>query len=146
MGENEKRFPCSLFLYLTTLFIIALFFVSCPSRISDEDVFQVKDAVGPQIIIVSPEEGSSYAAMIAVTGIVTDESSESGDAGGIKSLLYEVLNTSIEGNIDFDSDGGFSFYFSTAGLSRRVLSTVSTLTPEPTSILFSTSIRRFHSL
>lgn len=49
-----------------------LILVSCVGRIGENDLLQVKDSLEPEITILSPANGSSYAAMVEVTGIVTD--------------------------------------------------------------------------
>ncbi len=65
--------------YLGILCIVILALSSCLTPIDDTFVLQVKDETGPTIIILSPDDGSSYAATVVVEGIVLDLSSNSGD-------------------------------------------------------------------
>ena len=102
----------------------ALLLTSCPNQISQDILLQAKDEIGPMITILLPEEGSSYAAMVVISGIVTDLSSISGEGGGIENLSYTVLNTAIGGNVQLEGDGSFSFYFQTTGLSGSVVVSV----------------------
>ncbi len=93
-----------------------LLLVSCPNPLSMEILLHVKDSIGPQISITSPAEASYCAKTVIVAGTVSDSSSQSGDAGKVKLLSYEVLSTDLAGDIELESGGAFAFQFSTASL------------------------------
>jgi hypothetical protein len=107
------------FLGLLTLVLLVL--LSCRNPFNKSMLLQVKDAIGPVVTITSPVEGSSYAATVAVAGIVKDCSTASGEAGTVASLRYEVLATAIAGDVAVLQDGSFSFLFSTASLSGSLV-------------------------
>ena len=95
--------------------------LSCPNPLDEAMLLHVKDAIGPVITVLSPAEGSSYAATVVVTGRVRDDSTASGDPGAVESMLYEVLGTALSGDIAVSPDGQFSFQFSTTNLSGTVV-------------------------
>jgi hypothetical protein len=107
---NRKRL-------LGPLALLALVLLSCRNPFNRQMLLQVKDTVGPEITILSPKDGTSYAAMVVFRGIVADSSFPAGEGGKVEALSYEVLGTSIGGAIAAGSDGSFSFEFSTANLS-----------------------------
>ncbi len=102
-------------------FSIALIISSWTTPINEEMFLQVKDEMAPGIIILSPIEGSSYAATVIVTGIVTDSATSDGGEGGIGSLSYEVMGTSLAGDITPETDGSFTFNFPTTNLSGSIV-------------------------
>ena len=77
MGQSSIRKAIGFF----GLFLAALLLLSCPPPFNKDMLLQVYDAVGPVITIVSPEEGSSCAKTVIVTGTVTDSSFPLGGAG-----------------------------------------------------------------
>lgn len=101
-------------------FFMALMISSCPNPIDEKMFLQVKDELAPGITILSPEEGSSYASTVVVTGIVSDASTSDGGDGGIGSLSYVVMGTGLEGSITPEADGSFTFNFSTTNLSGSI--------------------------
>lgn len=104
-----------------TCFFIALIIFSCPTPINEEMFLQVKDEIAPGITILTPTEGSSYAATVIVTGTVSDTSTSDGGDGEIGSLSYEVMGTSLEGSITPTADGFFTFNFPTTNLSGSIV-------------------------
>ena len=103
-------------IFALVCFSLALIISSCPTPINEEMFLQVKDVVAPGITILSPTDGSSYAAAVLVQGIVSD-GTDGGAAGLISSLEYKVLATGLGETVSVADDGLFSFSFSTAGLS-----------------------------
>ncbi|UCB45145.1 MAG: hypothetical protein JSV25_13150 [Spirochaetota bacterium] len=103
------------------MLFLSLLLVSCPSQISEDILLQAKDETGPVITITSPQDGSPYSTVVEVSGTATDRASENGDMGGIKSVYYEVLATTIKGEIFCSGDGFFCFDFSTSGLSGSLV-------------------------
>lgn len=95
--------------------------LSCPNPLNEEMLLHVMDQIGPVITILSPANGSSYAATVVVSGTVRDFSTSLGEAGNVKSLRYEVLATALAGDVDFFKDGAFSFLFSTTNLSGSIV-------------------------
>ena len=109
---RRKWRPC------TFTVLVSLLLASCPLKLDLAMVQQVKDGVVPSISVSSPAEGSSYAATVVVSGIVTDFSTESGESGGLRSVVYTIIPETLPGGIvDFAGDGSFSFSFPTAGFS-----------------------------
>ncbi|MBN2551643.1 MAG: hypothetical protein JXB06_02685 [Spirochaetales bacterium] len=102
-------------------FLAALFLLSCPPPFNKDMLLQVYDAVGPVIAIISPEDGSSCAKTVIVTGTVCDSSTETGEGGRIKSITYEIPGSDIEGTVTRAEDGSFSFQFSTIDLGPTFL-------------------------
>lgn len=100
--------------------ILALLFSSCPIPLKLDMVLRSKDKIPPVITIVSPSDGSSYAATVIVTGRVKDTLTVHGDTGSVSSLSYEVLATSISGRVNIGKDGSFTFQFPTTELSGNV--------------------------
>jgi hypothetical protein len=84
-------------------------------------ILLVKDTIGPTITILSPEEGSSYAATVVVTGFVMDSATQKGDAGEVQKLSCEVLATNIGSDIAMGQNGSFSFKFETTNLSGQLI-------------------------
>ncbi|MDA3809820.1 MAG: hypothetical protein PF518_05745 [Spirochaetaceae bacterium] len=101
-------------------FITLLFLFSCPSPLSKLMLLQVQDETSPVITILTPEEGSSYASTVVVTGIVDDSSESSGEKGRINSLSYVVLGTNMERSITLETDGSFTFNFPTTNISGSI--------------------------
>lgn len=95
--------------------------LSCPNPLNEEMLLHVKDQIGPVITILSPANGSSYAATVVVSGTVRDFSASSGEAGKVKSLRYEALATALAGDVDVSENGAFSFWFSTTNLSGSIV-------------------------
>ncbi len=88
--------------------------LSCPNPLTKEMLLQAKDATPPSITILSPADGSSYAAMVIVTGKVDDSSTPGGNHGQVKKLFYEISPAYIPGSdISFDAAGAFTFQFPT---------------------------------
>lgn len=103
--------------------LITLF--SCPSPLTKDMLVQVKDEVGPNVTILSPEDGNAYASAVIVEGMVTDSSDSGGTEGGIKRLYYEFTPAVIDGaDVDIGEDGTFSFQFFTDGFTDSILVTV----------------------
>lgn len=107
--------------FLTAIVIIS----SCPTPINEEMFLQVKDSLGPAIIISSPDDGAYCAKTVVVTGTVSDFSNDTGGTGQVKTLIYEILSTSIREEITFDTEGNFSFNFNTTSLSSNFVLKIS---------------------
>ena len=105
-----------LFLGICLIPFLPLLLISCPSPIVQEMLNHVNDVLPPIITIVSPEEGSYCANTVVVNGTVTDRSTEADDAGKISAFTYEVLSSTVVGEVAINDDGTFSFDFSTADL------------------------------
>jgi hypothetical protein len=98
---------------------LAVVSVSCSLPITPAILSHVKDTTPPTIIILSPANGSPYAAKVLVEGRVTDVAQDGG-SGKVVSLSYEVASASLEDLVPFSGDGSFSFNFSTANLSGSI--------------------------
>jgi hypothetical protein len=98
--------------------------VSCPNLIIKSMVTQVKDAIAPSIVVSSPAEGSVCANVVEVVGRVTDAATAAGNDGTVRSLSYAVTGSSVAGQIQFASDGTFSFQFSTVTLGTNFTLTI----------------------
>jgi hypothetical protein len=116
-SKGRTGSPANLFFILL---IVAVVFsmAGCPSPLSEIMVLRAKDVLGPIISVTSPAAGGTYRGMVGVTGTVTDPVLEAGDrAGKVISLQYEVLLTSLTGEVEIGEEGTFYFQFSAAGLS-----------------------------
>jgi hypothetical protein len=95
---------------------------SCIAPISEAALLHAKDSIPPRVTIVSPSDGSSYAAMVVVTGTVADDATASGDAGKVSALSYRVTpDTVSSAAVPVAEDGAFSFRFPTTGVSGPVV-------------------------
>ncbi len=100
--------------------------ISCPAPITESSLLNLKDGTGPIIKIVTPEEGSSYASTVVVEGLISDFSDPvSESVGEITAMSYEVVNSTLSGDIHFTKDGIFNFQFSTATLTGTIVIKVS---------------------
>jgi hypothetical protein len=105
------------------LLLVLGFLLSCPQPFTGSILQQVKDTVIPDIVIFSPEDGSSYAATVIVTGRVTDHSFEAG--GEVRRLFFELTPPTIPPTeIPIESDGSFSFSFATANMAGPLVITL----------------------
>jgi hypothetical protein len=96
--------------------IACLALLSCRSPLNDQMLLHVQDSIAPEIQVISPMDGSSYASAVWVEGTVRDSSRTAGDnKGSIVSLYYQVLATSLGGKVSVEN-GQFSFVFSTETL------------------------------
>ena len=96
----------------TVIFTAALSVIGCDAPLASFDttaINQVKDANAPVVTVTSPEAGGPFSSTVLVEGLVSDTGVD-GD-GGIKSVVYEVLNTEINGAAELNDDGGFTFSF-----------------------------------
>jgi len=93
---------------------------SCAPPIEEATLKHAKDSIPPVITLSSPADGSPYSSAVEVSGTVIDHSTESGDAGEVRGLSYEVLSTSIKGSAAVGSGGAFLFHFSTPNLSGTI--------------------------
>jgi hypothetical protein len=80
----------------------------------------VDPGVGPDITVSSPQASSVYLSTVAVTGVVNNRG-DSVDVGEVAGLRYEILGSSVQGDVTFSAaDGSFSFSFSTVTLRSRI--------------------------
>jgi len=93
---------------------------SCAPPIEEATLKHAKDSIPPVITLSSPADGSPYSSAVEVSGTVIDHSTESGDAGEVRGLSYEVLSTSIKGSAAVGSGGAFLFHFRTTNLSGTI--------------------------
>lgn len=101
-------------LKILTLISAAMVFCACPNQISTDLLEQMNDSDGPLVTIVEPVDKSDYSTMVAVSGSVTDGSSDTAfSAENIYSCSYSIEGTTVEGNFDLDDEGNFSFLFAT---------------------------------
>jgi hypothetical protein len=101
---------------------------SCDMTMLDEQmVINVKDDVLPAIQILSPEENSYCAKQVVVTGIVTDTADGGREPGRVESVRFSVAPSQISDDITFDTDGGFTFSFSTENLGATFLLLITAL-------------------
>jgi hypothetical protein len=96
--------------------IASLALLSCRSPLNDQMLLHVQDSIAPEVQVISPTDGSSYASAVWVEGTAYDSSRTTGDnQGSIVSLYYQVLATSLGGKVSVEN-GRFSFVFSTETL------------------------------
>jgi hypothetical protein len=89
---------------------------SCPAPISLDLVLQVQDSLAPEVAILCPADGGCYAAVLLVSGTVTDSASEEDDnQGSVQSLSYSLLSTPIAGTAVI-AQGAFQFVLDMHGL------------------------------
>jgi hypothetical protein len=93
-----------------------LVLTSCPVPFDAAILNRVKDEIAPTITITSPEDGSYCANIVQVDGVVSDSSTTEGEAGGVSSLYYAVLGTTVAAEVTVSTDGSFSFQFTTTTL------------------------------
>lgn len=95
---------------------------ACPPLVDQGIMDHVNDKILPVISIESPVITPGKSALCAniatVRGRAKDFSTANGDAGEIRSLVYEVTGTSVCGNIELQADGNFSFSFITTALAN----------------------------
>ncbi len=108
-------------LFFTVIVILS----SCPTPINEDMFLQVKDSMGPAIIISSPGDGAYCSKTVVVTGTVSDLSTDTGSTGQVKKLSYEILSTGIKEEVAFNKDGNFSFNINTTSLSSRFVLKIS---------------------
>jgi len=108
---------CKKFLIIWSIFLLAGLLVSCPNPIDQKLAWQVEDTSAPVVTIIDPDPNIKYFYLseIKVDGIVVDYVGKAGGTEGtVASLHYEEqYNERIHGDIDIQSDGSFSFSFST---------------------------------
>jgi len=123
MGKrNTGHSPLLRMLTLCFVVPLCILFVSCPNTFDQNHVLQVKDHIGPSIKILSPQDGSSYASTVVVSGIVTDVSTERGEPGNLRALSYRIVPATIPGgDVSFNGEGSFSFQFATGNFSGSML-------------------------
>ena len=100
--------------------LFTILFAACLPLFDGSLTTQVGDEMSPYITILTPADGSSYAAVVLVEGVVDDEIAEGGPAGDAISVAFEVLSTSISGSTAVNDNGSFSFSFETVGLSGTI--------------------------
>jgi hypothetical protein len=88
--------------------IFAITLSSCPVPFDIAILNRVKDVTGPAITVDSPTDRSYCANIIEIAGSVTDTATE-GQAGGVATLTYEVLGTTVSGNATVEAGGSFAF-------------------------------------
>lgn len=88
---------------------------------SDSVEIEMTDpGVGPDVSIASPQANSVYLSTVVVMGVVNNRG-ESVAVTEVRSLRYEVLGSSIQGDVDFSAtDGAFAFPISTVTLRNRI--------------------------
>lgn len=74
------------------------------------------DTSGPAISVTSPEDQSEYRRNVRVEGRVSNSAEAAGKSGEVASLSYEVMTTTLGGDVVFTVDGTFAFEFLTDGL------------------------------
>ena len=106
-----KRFEKVILLLLSIIVTSVLSGCENPLAPFDAEILnQVKDYSVPGIKILSPEQGETYSSMVVVKGILTDLGAAG--EGGISSVSYEVINTTISGTAEIADDNSFEFSFS----------------------------------
>ncbi|MCX6376640.1 MAG: fibronectin type III domain-containing protein [Armatimonadetes bacterium] len=102
--------------------VAALVLAACANPLDISTLNQIKDRIGPKVEILSPADGSSYAATVVVVGTVSDVSSDAGTKGSVKSLSYEIVPATLPGGgITVSADGSFTCQFPTTGFSGPML-------------------------
>lgn len=91
---------------------MVLLFVSCPTPFDEDMVLKVNDTIKPEITIISPVEMTECASIVEVSGTVTDKANKK-QPGKVAGVRYKILNSPINGIIDFNDSGKFSFHFET---------------------------------
>lgn len=85
--------------------------VSCKAIMLDSaSLAQAKDATAPELVILSPADGSECANIVEVSGRVTDAVNDGGK-GRVSSLVYEIPGSLVSGSSLPDSEGNFLFQF-----------------------------------
>ena len=92
---------------LVPLAASGLLFLACPSPLTKAMVDNARDLVPPVIQVLSPAEYASYSRVIAIKGTASDEA-ESGAAGLVRSLSYEIVSHTAPKGVTISSDGSFS--------------------------------------
>jgi hypothetical protein len=92
---------------------------ACSLPLVDKAVIaRAKDSTAPVIVLAAPTEGSSCANVVEVKGSVSDKDN-SGGAGGVASLDYEILGTTQGGSVKLAADGSFDFLFDASTVGTR---------------------------
>lgn len=97
----------------------AVLLVSCPNRFDPVLSRQAADTSAPSIVLTTPMDGSTYQSTVTVAGTVSD-----GVTGRVGSLTLSVPVAEIDASLTVDGDGTFTHAFSTAGISRAVVMTL----------------------
>src|SRR6056297_2886395 len=114
-SPDQKYEKCGIRLVLIAL--AGLVVTACGQPFDTDLMTQVSDRSAPAISIVTPRNGSSYAAVVLVEGTISDSVTDGGEPGQAVMVDYQVLSTSISGSTTIADDGTFSFSFETTGLS-----------------------------
>ena len=96
-------------------------FTSCPHPIDLEVILQTRDRVGPLVEITCPEDGSSYAQYVVLSGTATDCCDDEGHPGCVASLSYVIVSSGEGAPIAVAKDGSFSTSFSTAAYNDDIV-------------------------
>ena len=117
------------------IIVFLIFLASCPEPISQEILNQAEDIHSPRITITSPADNAIYYSATTITGVVTDDAIESGDAEGIiDSFSYEILydadrrggiiRDGSSYNADPDAGSGLITYIPATGVFEFEISTI----------------------
>jgi hypothetical protein len=114
-----KRRPTARILILVPLATLVI--TSCPTPLTPFFLARVRDATAPRIVLQSPADGSSYSAIVPFRGTIIDTTGDSEAPGAVQSMSYEVLGTTVRGDIPFQTSGSFAFDLPTAGMSGDIV-------------------------
>ncbi len=122
-GSAKKNITlCGTICSITSILVFAHLLASCLNPMDEVIVSKAKDRLGPGIIISSPSDSSDYRSTVTVSGTVSDPLSSVGDKKGtVNSLSYEIVPSTVKGTVTIDEQGGFSFEFSTIGMSGDIV-------------------------
>lgn len=104
---------------LVTLGAAVLLFGACSLPLIDKAaIARAKDSTAPVIVLAAPADGASCANVVEVKGSVSD-TDNSGGAGSVSSLSYEILGTTQGGPVELSADGSFDFLFDASAVGTR---------------------------
>jgi len=90
------------------------------NNVTEESLKLTGDSDGPYITLTSPADLSFYGSQVEVRGVICNSKTDEGTSE-VASFGYQVVNTSIEGEVEFEDNGSFTVSFSTSGLSGLVM-------------------------
>ncbi|MCK4513980.1 MAG: hypothetical protein KAU31_01920, partial [Spirochaetaceae bacterium] len=107
---------------MTLIVVIAVLIGGCSAPFTTDILARAEDATPPVISITTPTSESFYAKTVVVSGTVTDATDSAEVSGEVAALRYEIPAASIEKAVEFDTEGAFTFQFSTTSFTGGTIS------------------------